>query len=669
MAKRDDITATEKLLDLIRKSPPVPNPAASGVEPSSAQPPKPSEEPERDASEAVSPPSPLEEPPLELEIELEEEEQEGGKPSGEPEGPIKDSALLRQESAAASAPALRPIKGGRRLGALLRFGRRQLMLAVHADANRLDLALLARQGSKLSLQDFRSASRPADSEAPEWHFETLGRLAGEMIPGRRRLPASLVLADATRVLYHLLPPLAADQQANAIYWAIKKEQELDDATTIFDYQVVAELTIKDQQRTLYGVSLADRNAVSRWQEACEGCQLDLESITTPHQALHGLARQCGQPSTDTPAAFLCIGDNHSIILVYHQQGLVFSRTINTGLSALDEEGFERLSQDTAKTLDEAFAFERCDPSAIGRLLRQVQRTLDYCASTYEVPAVEEVRLLGLPAAAPAFVEHCASELQVACRHFDPFAFDAVSGGTVLLGESPALIHRRSRLLAAVGGGALKPHQDQNFLFTYRDRQEQRRAHRLSQAIILGFSLVFAGLVAVNALFTSQNEKLGAELRALKQEIAAHKELLGDGDPQAVLLATIGKIRKRRLAAERHAQRHLPLALCDAVIAALPKSAQLTSIEYRKKKATGKEAEQHLLRIGAILTAPSKMQEVALAALLKRLGGEPLLATRPRVRAKKEIAGADGGSSGLFAIIEFSVPGDLFTQKPAAQEGK
>ncbi len=722
MAKRDDITATEKLLDLIRNSSParpgepVPEPAApeatepepaapEATEPEPAAPepvPEPAPEPPAEpdtapgtppregstdtgppplpaatpadgpspaAPEPAAPEPAAPEPPV-LELELESgQEDESPLSLEEPAEAVRDGDLLRPGGGTAAIPPPRPRKSSRRASTLLRFGRRRLMLAIHADNDWLDLALLARQGGRFALQDFRSANRPQDADTTAWHLETLGRLAGEMLPGHRRLPASLVLASTTRVIYHLLPTVPPEQQANAIYWAIKKAQELDDTTTIFDYQVVGDLKIKDQERTLYRVTLGDRDTIGRWHEACEKYRLDLELATTPPQALHGLIRHCGLPAADTPAAFLCIGDNHSLILAYHQQQLIFSRTINTGLAALDEEGFERLQQGRAATLDEAFSTSRCQPAAVSRLLRQVQRTLDYCTTTYEMPAVEEVYILGLPAASPAFLDHCAAELQTTCRQLDPIALGAVAGGTLLSGDAPALVHRRGRLLGVLGSATLNPHADQNFLFTYRDRDEQHRARRVSQGILAGFALLFAGLVATNALFSRQNEKLAAELRVLRQEIAASKELIGSSDPQAALLATIGEIRKRRLAAEAHAHRHLPLALIDAVAAALPATAQVTSIEYQQEAAAGKEKEErHLLRLGVILTAPRNRQEVALAALLKRLASDPLLAGRPRVRTRKEVPAAPGEGQALFAIVEFSVPAALLAPEPAAKEG-
>ncbi len=713
MAEKDDISATEKLLDLIRKGQQLPQ--APGGEPVTADPARHHEikgegATDRplsfeldDASDRVltieidddgtaertGPPDrekqsiddelsltlehdPVPTEPLELEEDVPaertssdlslEEEEEREQPKEET---VRDAELVREhEENRGARITLPPVGAGKRYLTQWRvLFRRQKFLGIHIDPEHVDVVLVSKRGDTVTLLDFRSLDRPADTEEEDWQAAALAKAVDDLCHGRQRLPAMIALADSTRNLYHILPKLPEKQRANAIYWAIKKDQEFDDATTIFDYLTTAELTVKDQPRTLYAVCLADRGSIAEWRSVCERCNLELVGITTPHHALHVLLRQRLALLSDGLTAVLFIGDGHSVILVYHRQQLLFSRAIHSGLASLDEEGFERLATGTATTIEDAFSFARCDPGVLGRLLRQLQRTIDYCTSNYETPPAERIYIGGLPAADPAFIAHCTTEIQAECHPFDPFTLGLVDAEP-LTGEGNAdLLHRRQRLTAALGAATSDPHRDQNFLFTYQDKEARRRSRTVSTGIVLGFSALLGILMVGNWFLDRQNQRLQAELLPLEKEIASTLQILGGQDPQVLLINKIEEIKRQRQAVERYTARHLPEALFGEIAAALPPPARLTSVEYRWLPPVKDKPARHTITMGTILSVSGPTREVALATLLQKLSSSPLITGRPRVQTKKAITSEAG--DGLFVILEFTVE-DPFGAEQAPQ---
>lgn len=137
---------------------------------------------------------------------------------------------------------------------------------------------------------------------------------------------------------HLLdiPQVAQSEVANAVFWAARKNIEgFDPKEQILDFVLSPRSRDDDKQRVV--VFLAARRQVERLRGLFRSISFPLAGITAPAVAVSNLAEQERLAGRARVFSHLRLEEQNAFISLYEENGLVFSRDIKTGLQSILEE--------------------------------------------------------------------------------------------------------------------------------------------------------------------------------------------------------------------------------------------------------------------------------------------------------------------------------------------
>ncbi|MEW6428603.1 MAG: hypothetical protein AB1568_11275 [Thermodesulfobacteriota bacterium] len=510
-------------------------------------------------------------------------------------------------------------------------------------------------GTTATLLDYRyleagGRNREDDTGDGPWFAAPLAGAIREMAGGRPSTAFCCFGTDQIDTMHSTMPVLPEKERTNGIYWTVRKEKNFEETATILDFSTVADYSIKNSQKTVFTAYLADRASIDSLRRFLGRQGVQLQGVTSRAQALRNMipARLIGSGRGLTASVF--IDEQRTQIDIFHYRKILFSREINTGLSSMNEGAMERLLQnlqdrEARRWEEQLFSAESIDPDAVNRLLRQLQRTIDYCVSTYETSPVERVLISGLPANYPAFINHCATELGVDCE-----AVDLLRNGMVDNPALPAVPNdlETLRLLRTVAacGVAVDGGSAQNFLFTYREKAAKRRSIKFNLAAVACAAVLLGGLIAYYTVLAHQVQNLASRLDPLKERISREMQQLGESNFQTLVINKVQKIQQLRNANQDAAKRYYQSALIGELLALLPAEVRLAELAVAgtpRPTGDGGSETSWEATVKGVLFADGDKQEVELAGLLKKLSLSPLINTQPAVRSREvvKVEGRDG----------------------------
>lgn len=528
-----------------------------------------------------------------------------------------------------------------------------------------------RQVTKDSLADKDKNTATGDDDDAFWFETSLTRILRELGGGQGQKAWCSIPIDFVEIHNLTIPNVSEKQRANAIYWATRKEAPFDEKEVLFDYSIIGDFTVKGQTKTAFTAYCAKDKTISRLKKTISQPGITLAGVTT-----HGIALQQLLPSrllggSSEPIAFLNIDIHKSYINIYSNKKILFSREVNTGLSSINEQAFNSFQHrkpgtnpgaDAPAGLDSLDLF---DLPAVSRLLRQMQRTFDYCMSNFEVPPVSRVLISGFPAQCAEFIRHCQSEMGVDCTAIDPIEGGKTVVTTLFPPSGTSRTPIRSSLAIALGLTVVDRMTGQNFLFTQKDKENFRLARKINIAILCFFAALLglsgAGYSYLNKSVADLEEQLHPIRTAIERETA----LLGSKNPQQAMMKKITQIIAQKKANLVQAAHYSQIAMTGELCALLPADIRLIKLDFSVLPAEGKEEEpggqnipQELpsfrITLEAMVTAPPQTQEFLLASYLRKLGQSNLIAARADIE-KTETVLVEGREVLLFKLHLKTVP--------------
>ncbi|MEW6220447.1 MAG: hypothetical protein AB1634_13065 [Thermodesulfobacteriota bacterium] len=680
MTKPDDISATEKLLELIRSSQRPPPPSRTGDETREPLP-----VPEDLAALPLAEPHP---PPGTAGLVLEGVEPTPA-PLPEPAPAAEADPAGRLAPAAPRPRRAAPATGRRRftlplLPGLAAGGGLAVGIEIGADA----LCLVKASGGLahpclLDSQYLPYAGRcqvPSPVEARTLTGDDrFGRFLAEALAGfvgrRERARLWCVLPRQAVTIHHLTVPRVAKRElANVVFWAAKKELTLDEGATVLDYTLLGEVTVAEVPKLAVLVLLANRQEVAAWQGLFRGLGFPLTGLASSAVALQNLLESRWLGGDGDAYSLLHLDEQESFIDVYLDRQLLFSRDIKTGIGSLlesmvglktaggaipDEDAARRLllgSRDAGPGLD---IIDLRLP-ATDRLVRQLERTFDYCATHFACPRPSHLFLTGSLAGSASFARLFASELGLACSALDPFAVDRPLLGTALPPPQPA---QRAALGPAFGLALSDGRRTPNCLQPQKEREAIQRSQRLSQVASAGF---LALLAASTVLFAWQRGQVRSkeERRAFlaRQLAAAVPPGVGQLD-QALLLDLVARIRELAGQDYQRAKEQFEVALLAELLRLTPPAVRLISLTVTRGAASDRNrTPPYGLAMEGLVTGPARQLELKLAALVANLSASPFFQT---VTIRERSARAFRSEEVLHFVVELSADR---LDRPAAGAG-
>jgi Tfp pilus assembly PilM family ATPase len=420
-----------------------------------------------------------------------------------------------------------------------------------------------------------------------------------------------------------VPKLSGAKLDAAVYWTLQKEKKFAEAEYVLDYVAMGP-TADAKTPKLDALTCQGRRAdVERLREGFRAADVPLAGITSIPSAFMRLYRRGTAPANFSLAANIHVEPDFSAIGLYTRDRLLFSRFIRSGAGSMADtlvDHFQALTRPKAPVLDDlelplpgaqkpalmappplAQAIDSAQAQAllrhvllgapkpdfatpahllspeemldiiapaIERLARQVERTLDYYASSQQIRC-DALHLSGDIFASPAITQALAGQLG-----FQPVVFDAaamVPGGELC----PA--GDRMSMGPAIAAALSPPGKGINLLDNYKIRTAQEAKRTVTRTLLLGL----AGLMLLIGGAGMVLERANAGKRALLATITAQQGACGPSMTDATLTANVNLFKIRQDALRETATRDLAAAALVEVGRLTPEDVRLVSftVEY------------------------------------------------------------------------------------------
>ena len=227
--------------------------------------------------------------------------------------------------------------------------------------------------------------------------------------------------------------------------------------------------------------------------------------------------------------------------------------------------------------------------ALDRLIRQVEMTLEHFGLNFDKNPIDNVYISGELSSKKSIATYIGKQLGLPVEPMDPFGSVPESSATDATGESALT----GDIFVPSAGMALSDNETTpNFIFTYEHKIKKAFTKRFNQVA----NIVFIGLFGVAmGVFYYQTEKvsaLRAKMKPMKMELEAYSPRLDRNLMASVTGQTVMKMKAYSAAASYY----LPAAVIAELIAVTPDNVKLTSVQA----ILGSVASQKIARSGKVL---------------------------------------------------------------------
>ncbi len=340
--------------------------------------------------------------------------------------------------------------------------------------------------------------------------------------------------------YIRIPKVPARQVANAVYWTYKKEVNFNDQSDIFDFEMIGDVVEEGARKLAVIAYSAPRQEIQELKSMFARIGYPLTGISIIPFAMQNFLRNQWVDIGDRNICNLFIGTDWSRIAIFSEGNLILSREIKSGIQSMVEAIGENI--DPAPDEGPAASAEREDASsapgaherqmpggmekarklfhrfiheatgaagggpiagededifgyiatALERIVRQVERTLEHYALNFKTEPISKVFVSGETSSSRRILDYIGKQLEMPIEAIDPFALGlAHATGPA----SPATDSERGGFVPVIGIALSSNGHTPNFIHTYKDKEKIATTARLNRAILGGvllFILIFAG---------------------------------------------------------------------------------------------------------------------------------------------------------------------------------
>ena len=278
-------------------------------------------------------------------------------------------------------------------------------------------------------------------------------------------------------------------------------------------------------------------------------------------------------------------------------------------------------------------FDMVEP-ALERLVRQVERTLEHVTLRFSDGPIEKMFISGPIAAYPRLVNHIGSQLGLTLEVVEPFS--SVSGGI----QAPEAVSDRAAYVSSVGLALSNIGNPPNFLCTHQDSVQKTREKQLHGAVLFFFLLGAVALWGVHQFQQHHIRNLEKELYQLNLAAApGGHESAGES-----LLMLAAKVNKKNRIWKAYSRKYLPVAVIGEITTLAADHIRFIRIEGNgpgppaakphedENQENKPPAEKTTVAVDAVVRGPRNTVETRLARYLMALKNSPLFT---RVVLKKK----------------------------------
>jgi len=276
--------------------------------------------------------------------------------------------------------------------------------------------------------------------------------------------------------------------------------------------------------------------------------------------------------------------------------------------------------DTNRILTPKDVFSMIQP-ALDRLIKQVERTLQHYNLHINPDRIERIYVSGSMSEYKLLLEYMREQLDISIDILDPFSPRLSYLGVAPLPEKAS---RKEAFAPAIGMALSRHTLTPNFIYTYKDKEsaeKARRTNRIAAFAILIFVAFCYGLYAWgNAVIDGrkiQLARLKAEARAFQPQV--NKELI-------VSLAT--QTKEKRSALKQLGDKYKGMAVINELTALTPPEIRLVRITANLGEAGPSKASgpKQMLSLEGVVLGDRLTFESLLAGYIVELKSSPLFKT-------------------------------------------
>ncbi|MGE0084712.1 MAG: hypothetical protein AB7S75_09840 [Desulfococcaceae bacterium] len=416
--------------------------------------------------------------------------------------------------------------------------------------------------------------------------------------------------ENTEMRFLAVPAVSPKDLPKTVYWAYKRIKPFNEAENIFDFEYIGEYTENGIKKNAVMVYTAPRSEIEKVRNIFSEAGFPLTGISVYPFAIQNLVKSKYIRTEGQNICCLYVGMNWSRIDIFFPDGnLALSRIIRACLGSMLEElrirlNEQRLPPDPENAEpDESYAEKQTPVSddvirkiffalvssspeleilleenelnitagdifgmlvpAIERLVWKLERTIESYQMDIEKKGVGKIFISGEISGCRRVIDYIGKRMdqRVETRDMDPFACDFVDKDM----QIPDSAAERGGYVPAAGIALSRNFFTPNLIFSYEDKQKYLNSRRADRFV----SIVFA-LIAIVSLFVCfDQEKLFRQKRCELEKVRKEYEMevLSRGNmvfDRDMIKTLADRITERREHARNFARRYTDVAVISAI---------------------------------------------------------------------------------------------------------
>ena len=268
--------------------------------------------------------------------------------------------------------------------------------------------------------------------------------------------------------------------------------------------------------------------------------------------------------------------------------------------------------------------------ALERLVRQVERTLRHFSLNFENARVDKIYISSGVNPHRRIVEYIGEELGVPTEIYNPFAETDNFQSQV---PTPENLSERSSYVPAVGMALSSNKLTPNFLYTYKDKLNAIRNQQINRGVFAGFLLVMALCVGISFWQTRHFQEKEYQKLQLRRQL----EGISLRVDKNIILKLVDETQDKRREVRDIGKKYFGMAVISEITELTPSNIRLISISThlgeapgtKKVKKKGKQRGKGQVRLkktmvlDGIVRGDRLILESALAGYLMELKNSPM----------------------------------------------
>jgi Tfp pilus assembly PilM family ATPase len=420
-----------------------------------------------------------------------------------------------------------------------------------------------------------------------------------------------IMSAANVSVRHIrVPKIAKSQVENAVFWSVKKETPFNEKETLLDFEILEEVVEEGVPKWLVMAYTAPSREVQEIKGLFAKAGMPLAGISIVPFAIQNVFRTGWIPAMEGNVASLFIGNDFSRIDIYSREkgDMIMTRGIKAGINSMVESLLEALqgrdrdapdgepgktpavsmaqarkvlfslspdseplkAQDAGFELTEEMKFAIIAP-ALERLVRQVERTFEYFKTSIGQDKVSRLFVTSAMNVYPPLIAYVGEHLGIETDVLDPFCMaSSPSDGNC----SMISLSEKISLLPALGMALSDNAYTPNLLFIAKDKKQVVKMARVNRILIaisaaaalasVGFFLYELGVI----------EKKKSDIAVLQKQLAQYQPRVEKQN----ILQMVSTAKTQKFSAGAYSERYRGMAVIGELSALTPANVRLISLK-------------------------------------------------------------------------------------------